>query len=201
MTVDCSGREAIAPTRLNWRIREPKLNKVAVWTYYRGALRDEGIDAGATTVAYVPEKGWFWYIPQHQDMVSVGVVAEGKYLARDGVRAPEDIFKREIEQNAWIKAHLACGRQVGQYYLTSEFSWRSRYCAADGLLLAGDAFGFLDPVFSSGVMLALKSGTLAADAIAEAFRGAGLLGGTLHRIQPDHARGPREHAQARLCLL
>ena len=170
MTVDCSGREAIAPTRLNWRVREPKLNKVAVWTYYRGALRDEGIDGGATTVAYVPEKGWFWYIPQHRDMISVGVVAEGKYLTRDGVREPEEIFKREIEQNAWIKAHLACGTQVGPYRLTSEFSWRSRYCAADGLLLAGDAFGFLDPVFSSGVMLALKSGVLAADAIGEAFQ-------------------------------
>jgi len=102
MTVDCSGREAIAPTRLNWRIREPKLNKVAVWTYYQGALRDEGIDGGATTVAYVPEKGWFWYIPQHRDMISVGVVAEGKYLTRGGVREPEEIFKREIEQNAWI---------------------------------------------------------------------------------------------------
>jgi flavin-dependent dehydrogenase len=170
MTVDCSGRDAVAPTRLNWRVREPKLNKVAVWTYYRGALRDEGIDAGATTVAYVPEKGWFWYIPQHRDMISVGVVAEGKYLTRGGVRAPEDIFQREIEQNAWIKAHLACGSPVGPYYLTSEFSWRSRYCAANGLLLAGDAFGFLDPVFSSGVMLALKSGTLAADAIVEAFK-------------------------------
>jgi flavin-dependent dehydrogenase len=169
MTLDCSGRDAIAPTRLNWRIREPKLNKVAVWTYYRGARRDEGIDAGATTVAYVQEKGWFWYIPQHRDMVSVGVVAEGKYLTRDGVREPEAIFKREIEQNAWIKAHLTGGEQVGQYYLTSEFSWRSRYCAADGLLLAGDAFGFLDPVFSSGVMLALKSGTLAADAIVAAY--------------------------------
>jgi flavin-dependent dehydrogenase len=170
MTVDCSGRDAVAPTRLNWRVREPKLNKVAVWTYYRGALRDEGIDAGATTVAYVPERGWFWYIPQHRDMISVGVVAEGKYLTRGGVRAPEDIFQREIEQNAWIKAHLACGSPVGPYYLTSEFSWRSRYCAANGLLLAGDAFGFLDPVFSSGVMLALKSGTLAADAIVEAFK-------------------------------
>jgi flavin-dependent dehydrogenase len=170
MTVDCSGREAVAPTRLNWRIREPRLNKVAVWTYYRGALRDEGLDAGATTVAYVPEKGWFWYIPQHRDMISVGVVAEGKYLTRGGVREPEEMFKREIEQNAWIKAHLACGQQVGPYHLTSEFSWRSRYCAANGLLLAGDAFGFLDPVFSSGVMLALKSGSLAADAIAEAFQ-------------------------------
>jgi flavin-dependent dehydrogenase len=169
MTLDCSGREALVPTRLNWRVREPRLNKVAVWTYYRGAHRDEGIDAGATTVAYVPEKGWFWYIPQHRDMISVGVVAEGKYLTRDGVREPRDIFNREIEQNAWIKQHLACGTQTGQYFLTSEFSWRSRYCAADGLLVAGDSFGFLDPVFSSGVMLALKSGCMAADAIADAF--------------------------------
>ena len=169
MTLDCSGREAFVPTRLNWRVREPKLNKVAVWTYYRGAQRDPGIDAGATTVAFVPEKGWFWYIPQHRDMVSVGVVAEGKYLTRDGVREPKDIFEREVGQNLWIKEHLACGTQTGPHYLTSEFSWRSRYCAADGLLLAGDSFGFLDPVFSSGVMLALKSGVLASDAIRAAF--------------------------------
>jgi flavin-dependent dehydrogenase len=165
MTLDCSGREAWGPTRLNWRVREPKLNKVAVWTYYRGAKRDPGIDAGATTVAYVAEKGWFWYIPQHRDMVSVGVVAEGKYLTRDGVKEPGDIFRREVGQNLWIQDHLACGTQVGPYYLTSEFSFRSRYCAANGYLVAGDAFGFLDPVFSSGVMLALKSGVLAADAI------------------------------------
>ena len=169
MTLDCSGRDGFAPTRLGWRVREPKLNKVAVWTYYRGARRDPGLEGGATTVAYVPEKGWFWYIPQHRDMVSVGVVAEGKYLTRDGVREPREIFNREIQQNAWIAEHLACGTQVGSHYLTSEFSWRSRYCAADGLLLAGDAFGFLDPVFSSGVMLALKSGSLAADAIKAAF--------------------------------
>ncbi|HXP59756.1 MAG TPA: NAD(P)/FAD-dependent oxidoreductase [Dongiaceae bacterium] len=169
MTLDCSGRDGFAPTRLGWRVREPKLNKVAVWTYYRGARRDPGLEAGATTVAYVPEKGWFWYIPQHREMVSVGVVAEGKYLTRDGVKEPREIFNREIQQNAWIAEHLACGAQVGSYYLTSEFSWRSRYCAADGLLVAGDAFGFLDPVFSSGVMLALKSGSLAADAIKAAF--------------------------------
>lgn len=165
ITLDCSGRESFAAVRKDWRVREPKLNKVAVWTYYKGAKRDEDIDAGATTVAYVPEKGWFWYIPQHRDMVSVGVVAEGKYLTRDGVRDPKDIFNREIEQNAWIKEHLACGTPAAPYRLTSEYSFRSRYCASDGLLLAGDAFGFLDPVFSSGVMLALKSGVLAADNI------------------------------------
>jgi flavin-dependent dehydrogenase len=168
MTLDCSGKEAFVPTRLNWRIREPKLNKVAVWTYYEGALRDQGIDEGATTVAFVPEKGWFWYIPQHRNRVSVGVVAEGKYLTREGVREPAEIFSREVKQNAWIEQHLACGKQVGPFYLTSEFSFRSRYCAADGLLLAGDSFGFLDPVFSSGVMLALKSGVLAGDYITKA---------------------------------
>ena len=169
ITLDCTGKEAFCAVRNNWRMKDPYLNKIAVWTYYRGAKRDEGVDEGATTVAYVPEKGWFWYIPQHNDMVSVGVVAEGKYLARGGVKSPEDIFKREIEQNQWIKQHLACGRQTGSYFLTSEYSHHSKYCGTEGLLLVGDAFAFLDPVFSSGVMLALKSGVLAADAVHQAI--------------------------------
>ena len=59
-----------------WRTKDPYLNKVAVWTYYQGSKREPGLDEGQTAVAYVPEKGWFWHIPQHNDMVSVGVVAE-----------------------------------------------------------------------------------------------------------------------------
>ena len=169
ITLDCSGKEAFCAVRNNWRVKDPFLNKIAVWTYYEGAKRDEGIDAGATTVAYVPEKGWFWYIPQHNDRISVGVVAEGKYLTRDGVKSPETIFKREVEESQWIKQHLECGRQVGQYYLTSEYSHHSAHCGTDGLLLVGDAFAFLDPVFSSGVMLALKSGTMAGDAVHKAI--------------------------------
>ena len=169
ITLDCSGKEAFSAVRNHWRIKDPFLNKVAVWTYYQGAKRDAGIDEGTTTVAMVPEKGWFWYIPQHNDMVSVGVVAEGKYLSRDGVKAPEQIFKREIEQNTWIKNYLAPGKQIGPHYITSEFSFHSRHCGCEGLLLVGDAFCFLDPVFSSGVMLALKSGVLAADAVHEAL--------------------------------
>ncbi len=169
ITLDASGKESFCAVRNGWRVKDPFLNKIAVWTYYKGAQRDEGIDAGATTVAYVPEKGWFWYIPQHNDMISVGVVAEGKYLTRGGVKAPEEIFKREIEQNQWIKQHLARGTQHGQYYLTSEYSHHSKHCGCDGLLLVGDAFAFLDPVFSSGVMLALKSGTLAGDEVHQAI--------------------------------
>jgi len=151
--------------RNNWRVKDPQLNKVAVWTYYRGAKRDPGLDEGATTVAYVPDKGWFWYIPQHHDMVSVGVVAEGKYLTRGGVKSPEAIFLREIEQNLWIKDHLSTGAQFGPYFLTSEYSFHTKYSGKEGLLLAGDAFCFLDPVFSSGLMFALKSGVLAGETI------------------------------------
>ncbi len=119
----------------------------------------------------MPDKGWFWHIPQHNDMVSVGVVAEGKYLTRDGVKDPKEIFHREVEENQWIKDHLARGR-LAPASISSPANTRrhSRHCAAPGLLLVGDAFAFLDPVFSSGVMLALKSGMLAGEAIHEGLR-------------------------------
>ncbi len=169
ITLDCSGKEAFTAVRNQWRVKDPYLNKVAVWTYYRGSKREPGIDEGQTTVAYVPDKGWFWHIPQHNDMVSVGVVAEGKYLTRGGVKEPKAIFDREVNENLWIKDHLSVGEQVGQYYLTSEYSHHARHCGCDGLLLVGDAFCFLDPVFSSGVMFALKSGVLAGDGVHEAL--------------------------------
>ena len=168
ITLDCTGKESFAAVRQGWRVRDPYLNKVAVWTYYEGSKREPGIDEGQTTVAFVPHKGWFWHIPQHEDRVSVGVVAEGKYLTRGGVKDPKAIFEREVSENRWIQDHLATGRQVGPYYVTSEYTHHARHCYAPGLLLVGDAFCFLDPVFSSGLMLALKSGVMAADAVHDA---------------------------------
>ena len=169
ITLDCTGKEAFTAVRSGWRVKDPYLNKVAVWTYYKGSKREPGLDEGQTTVAFVPEKGWFWHIPQHNDMVSVGVVAEGKYLTRDGVRDLKAIFGREVEENLWIKHHLSVGQQVGSYFITSEYSFHSRHCGCEGLLLVGDAFAFLDPVFSSGLMLALKSGVLAGEEVHQAI--------------------------------
>lgn len=174
ITLDCTGKEALTSNLNGWRMKDPYLNKIAVWTYYKGSKREPGIDEGGTTVAFVPDKGWFWHIPQHDDMVSVGVVAEGKYLTRDGVKDPEAIFNREIEQNEWIKDHLASGQPTGGYHVTSEYSRHSRHCASPGLLLVGDALCFLDPVFSSGVLLALKTGVMAGEEVHK-----GLLAGDL----------------------
>lgn len=174
LVIDASGKEAFASNRQGWRVGDPYLNKVAIWTYYKGSKRAEDIDEGATTIAFVPEKGWFWHIPQHDDMVSVGIVAEGKYLTRGGIKDPKTMFEREIGENQWIKDRLSVGECTGEFWLTSEYSRHSKFCAAPGLLLVGDAFAFLDPVFSSGVMLALKSGVLAGEAVHE-----GLLAGDL----------------------
>ncbi len=169
LTFDATGKETFAATRNGWRQRDPFLNKMAVWTYYTGAVRQEGIDAGATGVAFIPERGWFWWIPLHDDRLSLGVVAEGKYLSRGDVRDIQVMLEREIENNQWVKANLTPAKQHGDYYITHDFAHHSRYCGTDGLLLLGDAYCFLDPVFSSGLMLALKSGVMAADAAEAAF--------------------------------
>ncbi len=164
MTMDASGRDALFQRKKKWRKRDPKLNKIAIWTLYKGAKRDPGVDEGATTIAYVKEKGWFWNIPLKDDIVSTGIVAERDYLYRDG-RDLAEIYEREIKENKWVEEHLSEGKQFGEYWVTGEYSYRAENCATDGLLLIGDAFAFLDPVFSSGVYLALTTGSMGADAV------------------------------------
>ena len=168
VTIDCSGRDGFAVRRNRWLVRDPKLNKISIWTYYRGGLRDGGYDEGATTIAYLPERGWFWYIPLSGGVVSVGITAEADYLYRGG-KDVAAIFEREVHVSKWIEEHLAPAERINGYRVTGEYSYRSRYCAADGLVLAGDAFAFLDPVFSSGVLLALRSGEMAAAAVDDAL--------------------------------
>ncbi len=188
MTIDATGRDGLVQMRQGWRVRDPELNKISIWTYFRGAKRDPGLDEAATTVAYLPEKGWFWYIPLSDDRVSVGIVAEREYLHRDG-RDPEAIFRREVKNNAWIEEHLAPGTCEGRFWVTGEYSYRSRHCAADGVILAGDAFSFLDPVFSSGVFLALRSGEMAGEAVDRALASGDVSAGQFAAYGEEMCRG------------
>ncbi|MEM7307809.1 MAG: NAD(P)/FAD-dependent oxidoreductase [Planctomycetota bacterium] len=168
MTVDASGRATFAQRENGWKIPDKDLRKVAIWTYFEGAKRDPGLDEGATTIAYLPDKGWFWYLPLACDVVSVGVVAEPEYLFGE-TRDIEQIFEREVGVQPWIQDHLSTGKRLRPCQVTRDFTYRSRHCAEDGLVLVGDAFSFLDPVFSSGVFLGLHSGVLAADAVRDAL--------------------------------
>ena len=182
--IDASGRDAFLASKLGWKRRDPDLAKIAIFTYYRGAKRDPGLDEGATTVAYVPEKGWFWYIPLPDDVVSVGVVAEADYLYR-GARDPEAIFEREAGECVWIADHLRSGARVEPVRVTGEFSYRADAIGGDGFCLAGDAFAFLDPVFSTGVFMALKSGEMAADAVHRGLEAGGVTAETFTEYERD----------------
>ena len=188
VVVDATGRDALLAAKLGWKQRDPDLNKIAIFTYYTGALRDPGLDEGATTVAYIPDKGWFWYIPLVDDTVGVGVVAEHDYLYRE-TRDPETIFRREAEDCRWIREHLAPGTHQGPMRVTAEFSYRATQAAGDGFCLVGDAFSFLDPVFSSGVYLALKSGELAADTIHAALETGEVTATTFQQYERDVRHG------------
>ncbi len=169
VTIDCTGRDALAARAFGWRVVDPKLKKVSLWSYFRRGLKARAFDAGATTVAMLPEKGWIWHIPLPGGLTSVGATAEASWLYREG-RDPERAFARETESNPWIRERLRPATRVGPVRVTGDYSYRSRHCATEGLLLAGDAFAFLDPVFSSGVFLALRSGEMAADAAVSAIR-------------------------------
>ena len=170
MTIDGSGRVRLAMTRLGWRELDRSIYKIAVWGYFRGATRDPGKDAGATTITYVEGKNWFWYIPLQDDTVSVGIVGERDYLM-GSTNDLETIFNNGVRKNVWIREHLKTGSiNELDYMVNAHLSYRSRYCAKDGLVLVGDALSFLDPVFSTGLFLALRSGELAGDAVEEALK-------------------------------
>jgi flavin-dependent dehydrogenase len=168
VVVDASGQSTMLQNRLKLRLWDPVLNKGAIWTYWRGAYRDAGRDEGATIVIQTGnKKGWWWYIPQHDDTVSVGVVAPFDYLFKGRTGTHEEIYQEEAAATPGLARRISGATRLTGYFATKDYSYRSREVAGDGWVLVGDAFGFLDPLYSSGVLLALKSGELAADAIAE----------------------------------
>src|SRR5688572_22535556 len=167
VVVDASGQAALLQNRLKLRVWDPVLNKGAIWTYWQGAYRDNGRDEGATMVLQTGDKhGWFWYIPLHDDIVSVGVVGPFDHLFK-GRGGHEQTYQEEVERCPAVARRVAGATRVTGYFATKDYSYRSTATAGDGWVLVGDAWGFLDPLYSSGVLIALKSGQLAADAIVE----------------------------------
>jgi flavin-dependent dehydrogenase len=180
VVVDAAGQSCLIQDRLGLREWDPVLKKAAIWTYWKGAKRDAGRDEGATLVMQTKGKiGWFWFIPLQDDIVSVGVVAPFDYLfkGRDS-KELETIYFEEVDRCLGVQPRIAAAERVAPFSAAKEYSYRSRQVAGDGWVLVGDAFGFLDPLYSSGILLALISGAQAADAIA-----AGLTAGDTSAAQ------------------
>lgn len=191
VVADASGQSSLIMSRLGLREWDPDLKKAALWTYWKGARRDNGKDEGATLVIQTAGKhGWFWYIPQHDDIISVGVVASYDYLFKNRpTKDHETIYFEEVERCPGVKERIAGATRVEPFRAAKEYSYRSRNVAGDGWVLVGDAFGFLDPLYSSGVLLALTSGARAADAIAEGLEIGDTSAAQLGKWGPEFIKG------------
>jgi flavin-dependent dehydrogenase len=191
VVVDASGQGAMIMSRLGLRDWDPVLKKAAIWTYWKDAARGTGRDEGATLVLQLDDKqGWFWYIPLHDGTVSVGVVAGYDYLFKNrATKDPEAIYFEEVARCPGLQPKIAAAEQAAPVRVAKEYSYRARDVAGDGWVLVGDAFGFLDPLYSSGILLALKSGELAADAICAALDAGDTSAARLGTWGPEYVRG------------
>src|SRR5262245_16175070 len=172
VVIDASGQSTLIIDRFGLRDWDPKLKKAALWTYWKGARRDTGKDPGATLVIQTAGKaGWFWYIPLHDDIVSVGVVADHDYLFRNRATSDhEKTYFEEVAKAPGLQPLIKDATRCDVFRIQKEYTYRAKQAAGNGWCLVGDAFGFLDPLYSSGLLLAMTGGSMAADAIIEAFK-------------------------------
>ena len=170
VVVDATGQSALIARRLGLRRTDSNLKHCAFFTRLAGAARGEGIDEGATLILHTAhEKSWFWYIPQPSDVVSVGVVGSLDHLVKGRSNDPETVFDEELALCKPLQELVEGAERLHEIRVLKDFSYAATSIAGDGWVLAGDAFGFIDPIYSSGVFLALKGGELAADSIIEGF--------------------------------
>ena len=170
VVVDATGQQSLLATKFGLKQVNPHLRKAAIWRHYRNAYRDETGGGVKTVIMHTAQKkSWFWYIPQANDVVSVGVVGDRDYLLKDR-GMPAEVYQEEMQICPTLGCWLASAVPVDDVNVAKEFSYSTKRSAGDGWVLAGDAWGFIDPIYSSGVYFALKSAELAADCVIEALQ-------------------------------
>ncbi|PYL70228.1 MAG: hypothetical protein DMF28_00370 [Verrucomicrobia bacterium] len=163
--IDASGRTSVLGRKFKIKKTYDHLQKLSIFAHYDGVWRAEGID-GTLTVLIRAIDRWFWLIPLSAERTSVGVVLDAEAFRNSKLRA-EDFLEQALSEQPIIAKRMTDARRVSQVYVEADFSYRSARLHGDRWLLAGDAAGFIDPIFSSGVFLAVFSSELCADVLNE----------------------------------
>jgi flavin-dependent dehydrogenase len=162
--IDASGRNGVAGEFLKIPRKATRDRKmVAIYSHFCGVVRNGGEAAGHTVIVRIKE-GWFWLIPLANDTTSVGAVIPPGLLKEHGGNL-NAAFQACIDANPEVASRMAGAEALISLRATADYSWRHETFARGRVLMTGDAAGFIDPIFSSGVMLAMKSGRLAAQTI------------------------------------
>jgi FADH2-dependent halogenase len=165
--IDASGRGNLTGNHEGVRIVHPRHKKLAVFAHYTGVVRETGENGSDTIIVRLPNK-WFWLIPVSAEKTSVGLVLDKDEFAQEQ-GTPQEVLGRWIESSPPVRERMKSAQRVGDVRTTSDFSYHNRRLVGDRLLRVGDAAGFLDPIFSTGVYLAMWSGKLAAEVVQHAI--------------------------------
>ena len=153
--VDASGRDTFFSNRFNMKQRNPAHNSSAVFGHYSGVPRRPGVDEGNISI-YWFDHGWYWMIPLRDGAMSVGAVCWPYYLKSR--KKPVDEFLWDtLQMNPMVAERMKGAKLLSPALATGNFSYQTEKMYGDGWLIIGDAFAFIDPVFSSGVYLAMNS--------------------------------------------
>jgi flavin-dependent dehydrogenase len=166
--IDASGHGCVIGSRVGEKEDVAGLTKIAIFAHYRNVQRSEGRNAGNTVIVVI-RNAWFWLIPVSADTMSVGLVVDRDHLKACGL-SPEQLLEQTIAATPLVAARMAAAERVTQVYARKDFSYAMKKLAGSNFALIGDAAGFLDPIFSTGVFMAMKSADIVADAAGERLR-------------------------------
>ena len=167
--VDASGRDTFLGNRLGLKRKSARHQSAALFSHFRGVKRRDGEDAGNITVDRF-EYGWYWLIPLPGDVMSVGAVCFPEYLKQRRGTDNETFLMQTLLRTPSVACRMTGAERVAPVHATGNYSYACTRMAGPGWVMAGDAYAFIDPVFSSGVYLGMNSAEHAAEVVDGALR-------------------------------
>lgn len=167
--LDASGRDTVLASKNRWKRKNNRHASAAIFGHFKGVNRRPGADAGNISIYWMPH-GWIWMIPLPNDVMSVGAVCWPDYLKSRKDDALE-FLKSTINLSHGASARLESAQLINEVRVTGNYSYRSSKISGNGYALIGDAFAFVDPMFSSGVYLAMNSAETAVPMVEQWLNG------------------------------
>lgn len=167
--IDASGRDTMLASQEKWKARNPRHASAAMFTHFKGAVFRSGDDTGNISV-YWFEGGWIWMIPLRDEVMSVGIVCRPEYLQKRKV-SQDEFLQQTLQKCPGAWGRLKKASQLMPVRATGNYTYSSNRHLGKGFALIGDAYAFVDPVFSSGVYLAMSSGSSVVEVAERWLRG------------------------------
>jgi flavin-dependent dehydrogenase len=179
--VDASGRDAFVGAKNGWRQPREELDRTAIWSHWGDVKLSGGLEEGLSIIIYMGEeqKGWIWVFPLGQNRITAGFVAQNSYIKEQQRKLREngskdwkaDLCLQELMNSTFVKDLLEDSRMLIPMQINGNYSYEVKNHYGSNYAMVGDARGFIDPIFSSGVFLSIKSSSLVAPAIHEKLTG------------------------------